>query len=82
MDPEKIEARIKELELNVAEEIRKGQLKIRTIKTLNAELNKGAQKIMEWNSKIDTFREVLGKWRKKYVNVGIIQKTIVTIQNH
>ncbi len=61
MDPEIIEKKIKELEYKITEEIRKGQLKIRTINRLQKETTEGAQKIMNWKTKIEAFREVLGK---------------------
>ncbi len=61
MDPEEIEKKISELTKNIEDEQRKGQLKLKTMKTLEADLNAGAQKIMGWTKKIEAFREVLGK---------------------
>ena len=61
MDPEQIEKKIKELEQDISKEIKKGQLKIRTIQTLQTELQKGAEKITSWKQKVEVFREVLDK---------------------
>ncbi len=61
MDPEEIEKKISELTKNIEDEQRKGQLKLKTMETLEAELNAGVQKIMGWKNKVEAFREALGK---------------------